>query len=37
MKNYKNILARVALALLALGMTAIAMAGNGSLTGPIGG
>jgi hypothetical protein len=37
MKNYKNILARVALALLALGMTAIAMAGNGSLIGPIGG
>jgi hypothetical protein len=37
MKNYNNILARIVLALVALGMTAVAMAGNGSLTGPFGG
>jgi hypothetical protein len=37
MKNYKNILARIALALLALGMTAVAMAGDGSVTGTFGG
>ena len=36
MKNHKNVLARIVLALLAFGMTAFAMAGDGSLIGPVG-
>ena len=37
MKQYKTTLVRIVLALLALGLTAVAMAGSGSITGPIGG
>ena len=37
MKQYKTTLVRIVLALLTLGMTAVAMAGDGSVIGPVGG